>query len=150
MTKDELKRKLKSAAYWQKSLEQDYVELQKLRDNAARVTPQYSEAPSSCGDGQKLESIVISIADYEAIIKAHMDYLYQALDEVSRLINLVDDPQAHLVLQMRYRSFKKWEQIAAETNYSIAHIHRIHGMALSEIIQKTRTSNNLDKKIVTK
>ena len=137
MTKDELKRKLKSAAYWQKSLEQDYVELQKLRDNAARVTPQYSEAPSSCGDGQKLERIVVSIADYEAIIKEHMDNLYRALEEVTSLINLVDDAQAHLVLQMRYRNFKKWEQIAAELDYSWRQVHRLHGKGLDAIIDNS-------------
>ena len=145
MTKDELKRKLKSAYYWQRSLEEDYLELQKLRDNAARITPQYSKAPAGCGDGQKLERTIVSIADYEAIIKEHMDNLYMALKEVTRLINLVDDPQAHLVLQMRYRNFKKWEQIAAETNYSITHIYRIHGMALSEIIQFTKTTDTQEK-----
>ena len=134
MTKDELKRKLKSAYYWQRSLEEDYLELQKLRDNAARVTPQYSKAPAGCGDGQKLERTIISIADYEAIIKEHMDNLYMALEEVTRLINLVDDPQAHLVLQMRYRNFKKWEQIAAELDYSWRQVHRLHDKGLRAIL----------------
>ena len=137
MTKDELKRKLKSAYYWQRSLEEDYLELQKLRDNAARVTPQYSKAPAGCGDGQKLERTIISIADYEAIIKEHMDNLYMALEEVTRLINLVDDPQAHLVLQMRYRNFKKWEQIAAELDYSWRQVHRLHGKGLDAIIDNS-------------
>ena len=134
MTKDELKRKLKSADYWQRSLEEDYLELQKLRDNAARVTPQYSKAPAGCGDGQKLERTIISIGDYEAIIKEHMDNLYMALEEVTRLINLVDDPQAHLVLQMRYRNFKKWEQIAAELDYSWRQVHRLHDKGLRAIL----------------
>ena len=134
MTKDELKRKLKSAYYWQRSLEEDYLELQKLRDNAARVTPQYSKAPAGCGDGQKLERTIVSIADYEAIIKEHMDNLYMALKEVTRLINLVDDPQAHLVLQMRYRNFKKWEQIAAELDYSWRQVHRLHDKGLRAIL----------------
>lgn len=134
MTKDELKRKLKSAYYWQRSLEEDYLELQKLRDNAARVTPQYGKAPAGCGDGQKLERTIISIADYEAIIKEHMDNLYMALEEVTRLINLVDDPQAHLVLQMRYRNFKKWEQIAAELDYSWRQVHRLHDKGLRAIL----------------
>lgn len=136
MTKDELKRKLKSAYYWQRSLEEDYLELQKLRDNAARVTPQYSKAPAGCGDGQKLERTIISIADYEAIINEHMDNLYKALEETTRLINLVDDPQAHLVLQMRYRNFKKWEQIAAELGYSWRQVHRLHGKGLEGILNK--------------
>lgn len=137
MTKDELKRKLKSAYYWQRSLEEDFIELQKLRDNAARITPQYGKAPAGCGDGQKLERTIISIADYEAIIKEHMDNLYMALEEVTRLINLVDDPQGHLVLQMRYRNFKKWEQIAAELGYSWRQVHRLHDKGLNAIIEKS-------------
>lgn len=137
MTKDELKRKLKSAYYWRRSLEEDFIELQKLRDNAARITPQYGKAPAGCGDGQKLERTIISIADYEAIIKEHMDNLYMALEEVTRLINLVDDPQGHLVLQMRYRNFKKWEQIAAELGYSWRQVHRLHDKGLNAIIEKS-------------
>ena len=64
-----------------------------------------------------------------------MDNLYKALEETTRLINLVDDPQVHLVLQMRYRNFKKWEQIAAELGYSWRQVHRLHDKGLNVILK---------------
>ncbi len=50
MTKDELKKKLRSAFAVQKQIEAEYVELQNLRDNASRITPAYSMVPGSGGN----------------------------------------------------------------------------------------------------
>ncbi len=135
MTKDELKEKLKSAAAWQKFLEEDYLELQRLRDNANKITPTYSQAPACSGFGQKLGRNVILVIEQEQLIQEHMHNLLEALQEVRQLVDLVEKPELRIVLQMRYLNYKTWEQIATELEYSWAHVHRMHNRALSELLK---------------
>lgn len=138
MTKDELKGNLKSAAAWQKMLEEDYMELQRLRDNANKITPTYSQAPVCQGFGQRLETNIVLIIEQEKLIQEHMHNLLKALNEVRQLIGLVDKPELRVVLQMRYLNYKPWEQIAAELGYSWRQVHRLHGRALNAILTKCK------------
>lgn len=137
MTKDELKKKLRSAFAIQKQIEAEYVELQNLRDNASRITPAYSLAPGGSGTGQRIENAMAKIVDAENIIQSEMEILMVALGEIRQLISLVDDPVLRLILHKRYLCYQKWEQIAADLNYSWQWIHKMHGRALREILQKT-------------
>lgn len=134
MTKDELKKKLRSAFAIQKQLEAEYVELQNLRDNASRITPAYSLAPGGSGTGQRIENAMAKIVDAENIIQSEMEILMVALGEIRQLISLVDDPILRLILHKRYLCYQKWEQIAADLSYSWKQIHRLHNRALNIIV----------------
>lgn len=136
MTKEELKRKLRSAFAIQKQIEAEYVELQNLRDNASRITPAYSLAPSGGGTGQRIENAMAKIVDAENIIQSEMEILMVALGEIRQLIALVDNPVLKLILHKRYLCYQKWEQIAADLGYGWIHIHRMHSQALNTIIKK--------------
>lgn len=134
MTKDELKKKLRSAFAIQKQIEAEYVELQNLRDNASRITPAYSLAPGGSGTGQRIENAMAKIVDAENIIQSEMEILMVALGEIRALIATVDDPVLRLILYKRYLCYQKWEQIAADLNYSWKQVHRLHNKALNEIL----------------
>lgn len=136
MTKDELKKKLRSAFAIQKQIEAEYVELQNLRDNASRITPAYSLAPGGSGTGQRIENAMAKIVDAENIIQSEMEFLMVALGEIRQLISLVDDPVLRLILHKRYLCYQKWEQIAADLNYSYRRVLQMHGRALSVILKK--------------
>ena len=136
MTKDELKKKLRSAFAIQKQIEAEYVELQNLRDNASRITPAYSLAPGGSGTGQRIENAMAKIVDAENIIQSEMEILMVALGEIRQLISLVDDPILRLILHKRYLCYQKWEQIAADLSYSWKQIHRLHNRALNIIVNK--------------
>lgn len=136
MTKDELKRKLRSAFAIQKQIEANYVEIQNLRDNANRITPTYSLAPGGGGNGQRIENAMAKIVDMENIISSDMELLMVALSEIRALIAMVDDPVLRLILHKRYLCYQKWEQIAADLNYTWVHTHRLHGKALNAILKK--------------
>ena len=136
MTKEELKRKLRSAFAIQKQIEAEYVELQNLRDNASRITPAYSLAPGGSGTGQRIENAMAKIVDAENIIQSEMENLMVALGEIRQLISLVDDPVLRLILHKRYLCYQKWEQIAADLSYTWVHTHRLHGKALNAILKK--------------
>lgn len=136
MTKDELKKKLRSAFAIHKQIEAEYVELQNLRDNASRITPAYSLAPGGSGTGQRIENAMAKIVDAENIIQSEMEILMVALGEIRQLISLVDDPILRLILHKRYLCYPKWEQIAADLSYTWVHTHRLHGKALNAILKK--------------
>lgn len=136
MTKDELKKKLRSAFAIQKQIEAEYVEQQNLRDNASRITPAYSLAPGGSGTGQRIENAMAKIVDAENIIQSEMEILMVALGEIRALIATVDDPVLRLILHKRYLCYQKWEQIAADLSYTWVHTHRLHGKALNAILKK--------------
>lgn len=135
MTKDELKKKLRSAFAIQKQIEAEYVELQNLRDNASRITPAYSLAPGGSGTGQRIENAMVKLADLETENSLDIEKLVEALAEIRRLIALVDDQTLRLILHKRYLCYQKWEQIAADLNYSWQWVHKMHGRALNEILR---------------
>lgn len=136
MTKDELKQKLRSAFVLQKQIEAEYVELQNLRDNASRITPAYSLAPGGGGNGQRIENAMAKIVDMGNILQSDIERLMVALGEIRQLVALVDDPVLKLVLHKRYLCYQKWEQIAADLNYSWQWLHKMHGRALNKILDK--------------
>lgn len=137
MTKDELKRKLRSAFAIQKQIEANYVEIQNLRDNANRITPAYSMAPGGGGNGQRIENAMAKIVDMENIINADMELLMIALGEIKRLIALVEDPVLRLILHKRYVCYQKWEVIAVDLDYDLRWVHRLHARALNRILENT-------------
>lgn len=138
MTKDELKKKLRSAFVIQKQIEAEYIELQNLRDNANRITPTYSVAPSSSGgNGQKLENAMAKILDAEKTIRSELEILMVERDEIRKLISFVDDPILTLILHKRYLCYQKWEVIAVDLDYDLRWIHRLHARALNCILKNT-------------
>ena len=137
MTKDELKRKLRSAFAIQKQIEANYVEIQSLRDNANRITPAYSLAPGGGGSGQRIENAMAKIVDMENIISSDMELLMVALSEIRRLIAIVDDPVLRLILHKRYLCYQKWEVIAVDLDYDLRWVHRLHARALNRILENT-------------
>lgn len=137
MTKNELKKKLRSAFAIQKQIEANYVEIQNLRDNANRITPAYSMAPGGGGNGQRIENAMAKIVDMENIINADMELLMIALGEIKRLIALVEDPVLRLILHKRYVCYQKWEVIAVDLDYDLRWVHRLHARALNRILENT-------------
>lgn len=136
MTKDELKRKLKSAWLLYKQIEEHLSELQELRSFACKITPVYSLVPGGSGSGQKLENNIAKIADIETLLQDETDEFLKSLQDVRNLIKLIDDPMQRLIMQKRYLNYQKWEVIAANLGYSWQHVHRIHDKALNNIISK--------------
>ena len=134
MTKDELKRKLKSAWLLHKQIEEHLAELQELRSFACKITPVYSLAPGGSSCGQKIENNIAKIADIETLLQGETNEFLKSLQEIRELIKLIDDPMQRLIMQKRYLNYQKWEVIAADLGYSWQHIHRVHSSALNSLL----------------
>ena len=135
LTKDELKRKLKSAWLLHKQIEEHLAELQELRSFACKITPVYSLVPGGSGSGQKLENNIAKIADIETLLQDETNEFLKSLQEIRELIKLIDDPMQRLIMQKRYLNYQKWEVIAADLGYSWRQVHRLHGKGLNNILK---------------
>ena len=66
-------------------------------------------------------------------IDAEIRELCRIKREVNEAIDSVEDMRMRRVLELRYRNYMTWEQIAAERGYEVRHVHRLHGEALLHV-----------------
>jgi len=59
----------------------------------------------------------------------------EIMNEITDVINAVEDDTEQTLLSLRYLKFKTWEEIATELHYSWRHTHRIHKQALNDVIE---------------
>lgn len=60
--------------------------------------------------------------------------LLDAMTEVERLIERLDDPKARELMRCRYLDGMDWEDVCEAINYSWSQTHRIHGKALNDLL----------------
>lgn len=148
MTKDELKRKLKSAWYIHSKYLAEIERLAEKRSIAAKVTPAYSLAPCGGSDGKAMENAIVRIVEQKQKISAVLTKLTQQEAEVEALIELLPDSPTKLVMRRRYLNYQKWERIAEAMSYSYQHVHKLHGqglmMLLNRVNGKKRQKKNED------
>lgn len=84
------------------------------------------------GGKNPLEDAMIRIDDLERKINARIDELVALREQAFTMIKNVPDLDQQNVLIGRYCEDKKWEKIAVEFNFSIRHVHRLHGSGLLE------------------
>ena len=77
---------------------------------------------------------VIKIIDIEERIQKDIEALVDLKREIMGVIKAVPNVEYQTLLEKRYLCFITWEQIAVDMNYSMQHIHRMHSMALKEIV----------------
>jgi hypothetical protein len=51
--------------------------------------------------------------------------------EINAAIEAVEDMRYRRVLELRYRNYMRWEDIAEEMGYEVRHVTRLHGEALA-------------------
>lgn len=81
------------------------------------------------------EKSIVKMFDLEDEINADIDRLVNLKREIIGVINSVDQAEHHLLLELRYLSYKTWEDIAERMNYSYRQVHRLHGQALDNLEQ---------------
>ena len=104
-----------------------------LRSLATKATGVLSDMPKGgSGSNSRLEEIVGKIVDLEAEINEEINALVDFKAEATQKIKLVDRPEYQTVLELRHLCYHSWEDISAEMNFSIPHLHTLHNAALIE------------------
>ena len=82
------------------------------------------------GPKDSMTAIVDKIVDFEADINRNIDKLVDLKRKITDLIRKIPDQNQQALLIGRYVSRKEWIVLAAEMNYCIQNLYKIHGKAL--------------------
>lgn len=79
-----------------------------------------------------VEEIVLEIDKEEALLLEFIRKYGRQYREVVKAILKLDNPEA-LIMTLRYIEGLSWKEIARRTNYSLAHVYRLHNSALKNM-----------------
>ena len=106
-----------------------------LNDLATKCTTTYSDMPHSPNRGSsRMEETIVKIIDLENSINKDIDELVELKKIIHEIIASVKKPELATLLELRYISFKSWEQIAVIMGYTHRHIHNLHTRAIDKCI----------------
>ena len=109
-------------------------QLERLNALATRATTTFSQTPrSGTRNPHRTEDVVIKIIMLEDKLKEDMDRLVELKAEITKAIEGVDVKEYRILLEKRYLSFMKWEDIAFDMHCSLRTIYRMHGEALKKV-----------------
>ena len=109
-------------------------QVSRLRGMATKVTTTMNDMPrGSSPNPQKMESVIARLIDTEKEIDDNIDQLVDLKLDIMNTIWQVEDVNCRLVLELRYHSFKSWEQIASEMNVTVRWVHKLHARGLAVV-----------------
>ena len=86
------------------------------------------------GTSKKLENCICEAVDLETEIRQEIYLLQQTQCETAEAIHtLLDDMTLQTLMEMRYLSDKRWEEIAVDMNYAYRWVMRLHVRALKAL-----------------
>ena len=74
-----------------------------------------------------------ALNDLKEKIRREISDLCRAKREVAAAINAVEDLRYRRVLELRYRNYLEWQDIAERMGYDVRHVTRLHGDALQAV-----------------
>ena len=111
----------------------------RLKEMTTNVTLVISDMPrNATPNPQKMEDAVLRLAEMESEIDADIGRLVNLKIEIMQTIWRVEDANCRTLLEMRYISFKSWEEIAAAMGITVRWLHRLHAKALRLVGEFTK------------
>lgn len=105
--------------------------IEELRTIAEKSTQTLSAMPKGTNTGSRMEEIVARIDILQREIEDDLFDLLALKASIERVVRDVPEPDAALVLELRYLLYKPWREIAEEMHYDVRQVYRLHGHALS-------------------
>ena len=129
------KKEYLNQAYWlDRRIDSKLEQLSALKDMATRTTSVMSgEVVSHTRNVSSMQDVIVKIITMENEVNADIDRLVDLKAEIMRVIKAVESPEHQTLLELRYRSWYTWEQIADAMGYDVRHVYRLHGEALLRV-----------------
>ena len=109
-------------------------QLDSLKDMATKATSTLGTEPvSGTRNVQRMADTIDNIIALENEINDDIDRLVDLKRDVIKTISKVKDTNCLTLLELRYLSFKSWDDIAAEMNYTSRWVHIMHSKALAAV-----------------
>ncbi len=105
-----------------------------LRENILPKGVSFDKERVQSAPDDKMAQYVAKLEEIEQTLKDLYEKYYKAVNEVERVIYLVNDQDAREVLAKRYMAGKSWLKIELEIGYmSVATIYRVHKRGLRAV-----------------
>ena len=116
-------------------IDSDLQELQRLRQLATSITPNYGGemVPGGNEVKSKTEKIVVKICTLEEKIQSEVNDYVDVQNEIREAIEKVGNPNERLLLRERYINFRPWEEIADQIGYGLRGTFKLHRRALRNL-----------------
>jgi predicted transcriptional regulator len=125
---------MSQALYIDQRINSKIEQVLSLRELAEKATATLTDVKiSGTKNPHRMEDAIVKMMDLESEINADVDRLVELKREIMAVVNRVENSAYQTLLSLRYLCFKTWEQMAEEMNYSVQHLHRIHGTALEAV-----------------
>ena len=124
---------LSQAAYLDETINTKLKQITALHSLATNGTSVLSLASGHTDEKRRMEQIIIKIVTLEKDIDDTVDKLVKLKSDINFAILMIDDPESRLILEKRYLSREKWEDIAAEMCTSIQNVYKLHSRALKKL-----------------
>ena len=109
-----------------------------LRALLGKATGTLSGAPKAATPNlHSMEETICKMVDMENEINDDIDTLVDLKAEIMACIKRVENTEYQTLLELRYLCFKRWEEIAADTGYSLRRLYELHNSALEQISFKS-------------
>lgn len=125
---------LEQARYLDMRIDSKLEQVSSLNDLATKCTAVMTGMPNSPSKStSQMADTISKIVDMENEINSDIDRLVDLKEEVTGVINSVENSEYRTLLEKRYLCFKQWEDIAVEMSCNVRWIYRLHGRALEKV-----------------
>lgn len=108
--------------------------IESWRQIAESITANPEHSGGGSGPSNKVEKCVLGIMELEEEILDEINAIKSLESENSRIIAaFVQDPNYKRILELRYLSYKRWEEIAVCMGYTFRWTQTLHSRALQQL-----------------
>ena len=137
LTKEDLQKavnKLSSASRYDENIRLKQQELEYLMNLAQGLcSPTYALGTRINSGFATKESTICAIINLRRQIENEIKELMNSYTKIKNAIIKLDNKEFKMLLELRYLTYKTWEEIAEIMNYSPRHIVRVHEKALMSL-----------------
>lgn len=108
-------------------------EIQRLRERAETVRSSAPRSGPRGGRRRDWTDALAALADAEARINREIVELCAVQAEISAAIDRVQNVKQRRVLELRYRNYMGWEEIADMIGCDVRTVYRLHGRGLARV-----------------
>ena len=125
---------LKQAFHIDRRINDKLEQISSLRDLATKATNIINDMPGNATrDPHSMQEVIAKIIDDEEEVNAAIERLVDLKRDIRHTIEQVPDENEKMLLEQRYLSFKSWERLAEDMNFSLRWVHIMHGRALKAV-----------------
>ena len=107
-------------------------QVRSLNDLAAKSTSTITGMPGNPNRGKdSIGDTIAKIVDLQEEINRDIDALVDLKAEIYSVVQSIENVECRTLLELRYLSFMRWEEIAVQLNYGMENIYRLHRKALN-------------------